>query len=80
MTAYYVATRARYVVVDAANESEARERGMTALHELNADVRAKLGREIPIEIHTLRLATSDEIDMVRWHERMMANERKYRQP
>ena len=74
MTAYYVATLARYVVVEAENEAQARERGAAALHELYADVRAKLGREVPIEIRTVRPATSDEIDMVRTHERLVANE------
>ncbi len=40
--AYYVATLARYVVVEAENEAQARELGAAALHELYADVRAKL--------------------------------------
>ena len=76
MTAYYVATLARYVVVDAENEAQARERGAAALHELYADLRANLGRDVTIEIRTLRPATSDEIDMVRTHERLVANERR----
>ena len=76
MTAYYVATLARYVVVEAKNEAQARERGAAALHELYADLRAKLGREVPIKIRTVRPATSDEIDMVRTHERLVANERR----
>jgi len=76
MTAYYVATLARYVVVEAKNEVQARERGAAALHELYADLRDKLGREVPIEIRTVRRATSDEIEMVRTHERMLANERR----
>ena len=74
MTAYYVATLARYVVVEAENESQAREHGAAALHELYTDLRAKLGREVPIEIRTVRPATSDEIDMVRWHNRMLVSE------
>jgi hypothetical protein len=64
MTAYYVATRAKYVVVDAENEIQARERGQAALH----------GREVPIEIHTVRPATTDEIDMSKWHDEMVARE------
>ena len=76
MTAYYVATLARYVIVEAENEAQARERGAAALRELYADVRAKLGREVPIEIRTVRPATSDEIDMVRTHERLVANEHR----
>ena len=79
MTAYYVATLARYVVVDAENESEARERGAADLHELYADLRARYGREVPIEIRVVRPATSDEIEMVRFHERMLANERRRQQ-
>ena len=79
MTAYYVATLARYVVVDAETESQARERGAAALHELYADLRARYGREVPIDIRVVRLATTDEIEMVRFHERMLANERRRQQ-
>jgi hypothetical protein len=79
MTVYYVATLARYVVVDAENESQARERGTAALYELYADVRARYGREVPIEIRVVRPANSDEIEMVRFHERMLANERRLQQ-
>ena len=79
MTAYYVATLARYVVIDAENESQARERGAAALRELYADLRARYGREVPIEIRVVRPATSDEIEMVRFHERMLDNERRRQQ-
>ena len=79
MTAYYVATLARYVVIDAENGVQARERGAAALHELYADVRARYGREVPIEIRVVRPATTDEIEMVRFHERMLANERRRQQ-
>ena len=34
MTTYYVATLARYVLVDAESEADARERGRAALREL----------------------------------------------
>ena len=79
MTAYYVATLARYVVIDAENEVQARERGAAALHELYADVRARYGCEVPIEIRVVRPATTDEIEMVRFHERMLAKERRQQQ-
>ena len=76
MTAYFVATRARYVVVEAENETQARELGQPALYELYADLRERLGREVPIEIHTVRPATTDEIDMTTWHNEMVAREAK----
>jgi len=34
MTTYYVATLARYVLVDAESEADARERGRASLREL----------------------------------------------
>lgn len=74
MTAYYVATSARYVVVEAENEAQARDLGQAALHELYADLRERLGREVPIEIHTVRPAKTDEIDMTTWHNEMVARE------
>jgi hypothetical protein len=74
MTAYFVSTRARYVVVEAETEAQARELGQAALHELYADLRERLGREVPIEIHTVRPASTDEIDMTTWHNEMVARE------
>ncbi len=59
MTTYYVATLARYVLVEAENESDARQRGHAALRELNAN--------LPINIRTVRLATADEIEFDRQH-------------
>lgn len=76
MAVFYVATLARYVLVEAVNEDEARQRGAVVLYDLYADVRAKLGREVPIDIRTVRLATSDEIDLWQWHNRMIAAEQK----
>jgi hypothetical protein len=67
MATYYVATLARYVLVDAANENDARELGLVALHELYADVRERLGRDVSTNITTIRLATNDEVDLWRWH-------------
>ncbi len=74
MFAYYVATLARYVLVDAENEAAARELGHAALHELYADLRERWGKEVPIEIRTIRPATTDEIDMWKWHQQMLAKE------
>ncbi len=74
MTTYYVATLARYVLVDAADEAEAIAQARPALHELYADLRERLGREVSIEIRTVRPATDDEIDLWKWHHEMVARE------
>lgn len=78
MTTYYVGTLSRYVLVNAENETLAREQGRIALHDLYADVRERLGKETPIEtpieIRTVRLASDDEIKLGNWHERMVASE------
>jgi hypothetical protein len=74
MTTYLVATLARYVLVDAESESEARRLGQPALHALYADVRERLGKEMPIEIRTVREATQDEIDLWNWHHKMLEQE------
>jgi hypothetical protein len=76
MTTYLVATLARYVLVDAESESEARRLGQPALHALYADVRERLGRDVPIEIRTAREATQDEIDLWNWHHKMLEQESK----
>ena len=75
MTIYLAATRARYVLVEAEDESTARQLGHVALHELYADLRERLGRDVPIEIHTIREATSDEIDLWNWHHETLAREK-----
>ena len=75
MTTYYVATLARYVLVDAENEADARERGHAALHELYADLSERPGREVPINIMTVRPAAEDEIVLWRWHHEIVARER-----
>ncbi len=67
MTTFYVATRARYVLVEAANETEARRLGEPALHELHADVAKRIGRDLPVEIRVVRPATADEIELRDWH-------------
>ena len=74
MTTYLVATLARYVLVDAESENEARRLGQPALHALYADVRERLGKEVPIEIRTVREATQDEIDLWNWHHKMLEQE------
>lgn len=74
MTTYLVATLARYVLVDAANEDEARAIGQVALHNLYADLRERLGKEVPINIRTVRPATEEEIDLQRFHDEMVARE------
>ena len=76
MTTYFVATLARYVLVDAENEMAARELGQAALHDLYADLRERLGRDVPIEIRTVREATADEIDLWTWHHDMLKAEAK----
>lgn len=76
MTTYYVATLARYVLVDAEHEAAARELGHAALHELYADLRQRWGKEVPIEIRTIRPATTDEIDLWKWHQQMLAAEKQ----
>lgn len=73
-TTYLVATIARYVLVDAENEDVARELGAPALFELYADLRAKLGRDVPISICTVRPATEHEIELQRFHDEIIARE------
>jgi len=67
MTTYYVATLAKYVLVDAENEADARQRGHAALCEL-------LGGQ-DVNVGTVRSATQDEIEFDLWHQQMVAAER-----
>ena len=76
MTTYLVATLARYVLVDAESESEPRRLGQPALYDLYAELRERLGRDVPIEIRTIREATQDEIDLWNWHHKMLEQESK----
>jgi hypothetical protein len=71
---YYVATLARYVLVEAADEIDARRLGQGALYDLYADLRERLGKEVPINILTIRPATGDEIQLWNWHHHMVARE------
>lgn len=75
---YYVATLARYVLVEAENEAQARERGLPALHALYADVRAKAGHVVPINILTVRPASEDEIQLQRWQVETVTKETRNR--
>ena len=63
----YVATLARYVLVEAENEADALERGYAALYAQYEDIRRRFGSSTPVEIRTIRPATDDEIEHLRWH-------------
>ena len=71
MTTYYVATLSRYVLVEAANEEDARCLGRVALAALFADYRGDLN----IEIRTVRPATDEEIEFWQWHNESLEAER-----
>lgn len=66
MITYYVATLANYVLVEAADELQARELGHAALVQLT-------GNATP-NIRTIRHATNDEIELCRWHQEMLDRE------
>lgn len=68
MTTFYVATLASYVLVDAADETQARELGHAALVQLTGNATPR--------IRTIRLATNDEIELSRWHQEMLDRERR----
>jgi hypothetical protein len=74
MKTYYVATLARYVLVEAEDENAAREVGHEALYNLYADLRGRLGKDVPIEIRTVREATSEEIELWNWYHHMLEAE------
>ena len=74
MTTYYVATLARYVLVEAEDESQARRLGEPMLYDLYAGLRERLGREVPIKVRTVRPATRDEIDLWNWRREMLIRE------
>jgi hypothetical protein len=76
MPTYYVATRACYVLVEAEDDTQARERARPALHEQYADVRKRLGTDAPIEIRTIRVAADDEIELYEWHREMVGREQQ----
>jgi hypothetical protein len=74
MTTWYVATLARYVLVEAEDEASARELGQAALHEMDTEIHERLGRDVPITIVTVRPATEGEIGLQRWHDEVVARE------
>lgn len=61
---YYVATRVHYVLVEADDEAEAQTNAEPLLKELTT-------HNFPIEIHTVRPATEDEIELWDWHHEMV---------
>jgi hypothetical protein len=63
MPTYYVATLARYVLVDAADEHEARRQGESALRALR-----DVATDEPLVIRTVRPATAEELKLQRWHD------------
>ena len=72
MTTYYVATLSMWTLVDAADESAAREAALPGLQKLYAEAGSRIGRDFPIEILTVRPATQGEIEQLRWHNEMVA--------
>lgn len=76
MKTWLVATLARYVLVEADDLTQARELGRRELHDLYADLRQRLGREVTIEIRTVREASDEEIDLWIWHHNMLREEEK----
>lgn len=74
MTTYYVATLAKYVLVEAENERQARELGRVGLEKRYAEVGRHLGKDIPVNILVVRAATTDESEFCRWNEESFARE------
>ena len=70
---YYVATLVRYVLVEAEDEAQARERGAAELEKLYAELRQR-HPGMAVDIRTVRPATSDEIEICRWNEETLARE------
>jgi hypothetical protein len=70
---FYVAALARYVLIEAENEEQARERGKPAIEELYAELRLR-HPNMQVDIRTVRPATTDEIEFCRWNEETLARE------
>lgn len=64
MTTYLIGARARYVLVDADNEQQARVQGEVCLKDLYAHFGLK---DVPVEIRTVRPATAHEIQLWNSH-------------
>jgi hypothetical protein len=72
-----VATLACYVLVEAENEAQARERGKPALEVLYAELRQR-HPHLQLDIRTVRPATADEIEFCRWNDETFAREKMAR--
>jgi hypothetical protein len=63
MPHFYVASRSRYVVVEAADDAEALRRALPNLERLYVEVSERIGRDTSAQIHVVRPATDGEIEM-----------------
>jgi hypothetical protein len=70
---YRVATLSRYVLVEAADETEARTLGETALRNLFPELMQKT------TIRSVTLATAEDIELCQWHQDFLARERDQQQ-
>lgn len=77
MTTYLVAALSIYVLVDAQDEAQSRVAALPLLYEEYADLRERLGRDVPINILTVRPATTDELGLMKWHNEMGARHAGY---
>jgi hypothetical protein len=71
----YLATLAKYVLVEAESEGQARKLGRVGLKKLHAEVGRRLGKDLTVNILVVRPATTDEIEFCRRGEEMLARER-----
>jgi hypothetical protein len=71
-TTFYVATRTRYILIDADIEQEARNEGRVKLQWLHTE--EGLPNATSIEIHTIRTATDGEIELWNSHCRNLKEE------
>lgn len=63
-----VATLSKEVLVQAADETEARQLGEAALRDLDPELMQKT------TVRTVRLATEDEIEFWKWHQDMLGDQ------
>ena len=76
MKMYFVSAGFRYVLVEARNEEQARTLAMPKLTELYADMLERFGDQYQINIHTVREATPEEVDLWRWHHEMIRQDQE----
>lgn len=62
------------MLVEAVDEAQARQFGQAALLELYANDCARLDKDVPINILTVRHATDDEIEFWRWTRETLTRE------